>query len=438
MEIVTSVKQNAVRPAVPKPFLPAPAETAPGDRVELQKDSKAEKLWRELFSGELFEIGLKLRPDQIHQTVSAAKDLGVGLKDTWDDLRKKVLDVLKLPQVERVIDPEAREKTTEIILGIARGLGYTAAGVQGLGGFYKLARGIKKGNTSQKLDGLTDIATAGAVATTIAGLGIVPLVMGPVAAAMGVARGSYNAIAGFRTGNARQEIQGLLDTTRSASVCLRLLGQHVAGLGLAGMVLGPIAGGIQLSRGYYDLSSGLAEKSKPKQVQGLTDIATAVGLTASLTGVGTIPGIALMAVAMGTRVLYQFSDRFEGWMNKRLEKWAPGLSKATSKVEHVVDPMLAKVRPYFERVTGWHRGQDKGNPALEIPVDGRLPSEIKAQQEMEARGATVLRSLPAVAGSVSLPGPLAEARDTTLLKSLPPAATTVSLRGVGDEEAKIA
>lgn len=391
MEILTSVPKNQARglAKASTELAPSPmaASEAPVDKVELHKDSKAEKFWRELFSGELFEIGLKLRPDHIHQTVSAAKDLGVGLKDTWDDLRRKVLDFLKLPQVESVIDPASRERTTEIVLAVARGLGYSAAGVQGLGGIYKLARGIKKGNTSQKLDGLTDIATAGAVATTIAGLGIVPLVMGPVAAAMGVARSGYNAVAGFRTGNARQEIQGLLDTTRSASVCLRLLGQHVAGLGLAGMVLGPIAGGIQLSRGYYDLSSGLAEKSKPKQIQGLTDIATAVGLTASLTGVGTIPGIALMAVAMGTRVLYQFNDRFENWMNHKLDKWAPGLTKATDKVDKWTAPAIEKVRPLFEHVTGWHRGQDKGNPALEVPVDGRLPSEIKAREEKAANPA---------------------------------------------------
>lgn len=379
MEIKISTTGTSARPpflkGAPSPSAGASLLESKLDTVSLQGTTKSEKFWRELFSGELFEIGLKLRPDHIHNTISAAKDLGTGLKDVWEDLRKKVLDVLELPQVERVLDPASRERTTEIILTVARGLGYTAAGVQGLGGVYKLINGYKKGNTSQKLDGLTDITTAGAVATTIAGLGIVPLIMGPVAAAMGVTRGAYNAVKGFKTGNARQEIQGLLDTTRSASVGLRLLGQHVAGLGLAGMVLGPIAGGIQFSRGYYDLSSGLAEKSKPKQVQGLTDIATAVGLTASLTGVGTIPGIALMAVAMGTRVLYQFNDRFENWMNKKLDRWEPGLTRATDKVGQIVDPMIEKVRPLFERVTGWHHGEDKGKE-----VSATLPEQTEMEK----------------------------------------------------------
>ena len=209
MEIKISTTGTSARPpflkGAPGPSAGASLLESKLDTVSLQGTTKSEKFWRELFSGELFEIGLKLRPDHIHNTISAAKDLGTGLKDVWEDLRKKVLDVLELPQVERVLDPASRERTTEIILTVARGLGYTAAGVQGLGGVYKLINGYKKGNTSQKLDGLTDITTAGAVATTIAGLGIVPLIMGPVAAAMGVTRGAYNAVKGFKKGNARQD-----------------------------------------------------------------------------------------------------------------------------------------------------------------------------------------------------------------------------------------
>ncbi len=321
-----------------------------------------EGFWREVFSGELFEIGLKLRPDQLRDTVSAAKDVGTSLRDVWKDLKKKVGDVLEIPQVEQIIEPAEREKVTQVILSVARGLGYTAAGVQGIGGAYKLVKGVQTGNTGQKLEGLFDLTTSAAVATTIAGLGIVPLVMGPVAAAMGVARGSYNAVAGFKSGDGRQEIQGLLDATRSASVGLRMLGQHVAGLGVAGAVLGPIAGAIQLSRGYYDLSTGLAKESKPKQVQGLTDIATAVGLTASLTGVGTIPGIALVAVAMGSRVLYQFNDRFEAWADKKLDSWSPALQKVVSRVDKAIEPIITKVRPLIEAASGVGRGSEPPSP----------------------------------------------------------------------------
>lgn len=359
------IRSTPIPARMAAPKLPAAVTTlqadalSPCDDANPLEDNKAEKFWRELFSGELFEIGLKLRPEHLQDTISAAKNLGTGLRDVWNGLREKVGELLELPQVEQVLDPATRERTAEVVVAIACGLGYSAAGVQGLGGAYKLASGFRKGSTSQKLDGLTDLTTAAAVATTIAGLGVVPLVMGPVAAVMGIARGGYNAVSGFKTGDARQEIQGLLDTTRSASVGLRLLGQQVGGLATAGMLLGPVACAIQLCRGYYDLSSGLAQNRKPKQVQGLSDIATAVGLTATLTGIGTIPGIALMSAAMGARVLYQFNDRFEAWADQKLDGWGPNLSRATETVERWAEPVLQTVRPLIEKLTGWHYGQDK-------------------------------------------------------------------------------
>lgn len=338
--------------------------SAPRSNARPFSGQKKESLWREVFSAELFEIGLKFRPEHLQTTIDAAKDLGGGLRDVWKDLKNKVSDVLDLPQLEQVVDPRTRERTTEVVLQVAQGLGYAAAGVQGLGGVYKLIRGSKTHNTGQKIDGLFDVTTSAAVATTIAGLGIVPLILGPVAATMGVVRGGYNAVAGFKEGDGRQEIQGVLDATRSASVGLRILGQSVAGFGVAGMILGPIAGAIQLARGYYDLSSGLAQESKPKQIQGLTDIATAVGLTAALTGVGTIPGIALVAVAMGTRVLYQFNDAFEAKADRVLERWTPGLERAVSNVDRVIEPLISKIRPLLESATGWNRGDGRapGSP----------------------------------------------------------------------------
>jgi hypothetical protein len=39
------------------------------------------------------------------------------------------------------------------------------------------------------------------------------------------------------------------------------------------------------------------------------------------------------------------------------------LSQATEAVERWTDPVLEKVRPVFERITGWHRGEDKDKPA---------------------------------------------------------------------------
>lgn len=353
----------SARPSVHAAFS-RPASSRPGNHgsEETPPPEDKENFWREIFSGELFELGLKLTPDKINDTVEAARGLGEGLRDQWKDLRDKVSDVLKLPQVESVVSPEARQKTTEIVLTTAKGLGYGAAGIQAVGGFYKLATGFKLGDTARKLDGVFDLTTAAAIASAIAGAGPAPLILGPAAAALGVVRGGYNAVTGFRSNDTRHEIQGILDAGRSLSVGFRLLGEHSGGLALAGAILGPLAGAVQVGRGYFDLSSGLEEQNKQKQVQGLTDIASAVGLTMSVTGLGTIPGIALAGLAVGTRVLYQFNDGFKGWTDRRLEQMRPGLETTVEQVDKVVDPVVATVRPWVEKLTGWRRGdQDPKN-----------------------------------------------------------------------------
>lgn len=340
----------------PSRKLPAktPAAKLPKPGPEPEKD---DHFWRELFSGELQEIGIHLNPDHIHATVDGAKSIGSGLRDAWEDLGKKVSDLFKLADLDTRISPEFQEKATEVVLQTARGLGYAAAGLQGIGGLHKLRKGIQKKNLGDKIDGVFDLSTSAAVATTVAGMGIGPLVLGPLAATMGVVRGGYNAVKGFRKGDGRLEIQGGLDMVRSASVGLRLLGKQAPGLAVAGKVLGPIAGVIQASRGFYDLSAGLEKADKSKQVQGLSDIAAATGLTLAMTGVGTIPGIALAAVAMGSRVLYQFSDKFQGWADQKLDKWGPGLKTATKAVNKVVNPVIHAVRPLVEKTLGRNRGQ---------------------------------------------------------------------------------
>ncbi len=337
----------------------------PTESLDLSKpgdQGQENTFWRNLFSGELFEIGQRLTPEHLRTTAEAAQSVGTALRDVWSDLKSKVGEVLNLPEVEQRFSPEAREKALETVVQVARGLGYAAAGVQGIGGIYKLKDGFKKNSTERKLDGVFDLTTSAAVGTAIAGLGAVPLVLGPLAATLGVVRGGYNAVTGFAKGDTRAEVQGALDATRSASIGFRLLGNQVALLGTVGAVLAPIAGAIQFGRGLVDLSSGLAEEKKDKQVQGLSDIATAVGLTASLTGIGTIPGLALVATAMGGRVLYQFNEKFQGLTDQKLDDWQPQLQTAVDGVEKVTKPILNAGRALIKKATGRSKGDGQDAP----------------------------------------------------------------------------
>jgi hypothetical protein len=326
-----------------------------------------EGFWDELFSGELNEIGIHLNPEHIRSTFEGAGSLGDALRKTWDGLREKILSVFDIDKDGSTFGPEFREKATDVAIGVAKGIGYTAAGVQGIGGAIKLTSGFREKDLGKKLDGVFDLSTSAAVATTISGLAIGPLVLGPLAAGMGIVRGGFNAVKGFKQANARKEIQGALDATRSASVGLRLAATHSAALGVAGAVLAPIAGAIQGARGFYDLSAGLEADNKEKQMKGLTDVASAAGLTLALTGIGTIPGIAITAMAMGARLLYQFNDRFEAASNRKLEKWEPALRKAANGVNFVANPVILAVRSCIESVFGHHRGEDKSKEKPKEP-----------------------------------------------------------------------
>lgn len=330
---------------------------------------ESDGFWREMLSGELFEVGLRLTPDKIHDSVEAAKSVGGALKGAWKDLEGHIRNVLSLPEVGERISPETRQRLTDTVVDVATYVGYTAAGIQGLAGLYKIVSGRKQGELARVLEGSLDLATSAVIATTIAGVPGVPLVLGPLAAVLGVTRGGYNALVGYRKGDSRHEIQGFLDSTRSLGIFFRLLGSLSPALATTGAILGPIAGAVQLSRGYYDLTTGIKEGSKKKQVQGLADVGTAVGLTMSLTGLGTIPGVALVAVSTGAKVLYQFNDRFQAWSDRRLDTLRPGLEKVTAKVDAAVEPLLEKVRPLIARWTGVERGseQDEAPPTSPDP-----------------------------------------------------------------------
>ena len=364
------IKNSANRPHTKATVSkPAPAKAGEEQAVPLAKDKK-EGFWSEVFSGELSEMATRFTDEHLGTVTDAAESLGEGLGKTWHSLKDKVSNVLDIPESVVKADPESMDKMASVVVKVAKGLGFAAAGVQGFGGIYKLTKGVKEKDTGKKIGGIFDITMALAVGTTVAGLPMGPLVLGPVAAAMGVARGSYNGVKGFKTGDTRKEVQGLVDGTRSLSVGLKFMGQHSSALGMAGAILSPVVGAIQMTRGFIDLSTGLEVENKEKQIRGITDMAAAVGLVASATGIGTIPGIALLGAAMGARVLYQFSDKFQAWTDKRLDKWEPTLKRGTKVVEAGFKPIIGVVRPWVEKLTGWKHGSQK---PTEPPADAPDP-----------------------------------------------------------------
>ncbi|MBX3166473.1 MAG: hypothetical protein KF760_03635 [Candidatus Eremiobacteraeota bacterium] len=309
-------------------------------------------LWQTLTSGELLQLGLHLSPAKLAEAINASKDLGKGLGQSWRDIKDTFRKLLHLPVVAEHIDPEAARKISSITMTVVAGVGYAAAGIQGLAGISKLSDGIKEKNRIKQLDGSLDLAMAGAIGTTIAAAGVAPLILVPLAATLGLTRGVVLSVAGYRQGNAQQEVQGALDGTRSVGILGSMLGHVNPLLATAGAICGPVAGVIQSCRGFLDLRAGLVEKSKSKQLQGLTDIGSALGLVLASTGLGTIPGVLLTAASVGARVLYPLSEKFQKRCDRELEKCEPVLEKGVRAVEKAAAPVLHVVRPILDKILG--------------------------------------------------------------------------------------
>lgn len=297
-------------------------------------------------------MGLHLSPAKIAEAVSTTKDLGKSLGQSWHDLKDTFRKFLHLPVVAQHIDAEAARKISNITMQAVSVVGYAAAGVQGLAGFSKLRDGIKEHNRLKQLDGTLDLAMAGAIGTTIASAGVAPLILVPLAATLGLARGVIHSVAGYRKGNAQQEVQGALDGTRSVGILGSMLGHVNPLLATAGAICGPVAGVIQACRGFLDLRGGLAESDKSKQVRGLTDIGSALGLVLASTGVGTIPGVVLTAASVAARVLYPLSPRFQKGCDRTLERCKPALQIGVQIVEKASQPVLQVVRPILDKLLG--------------------------------------------------------------------------------------
>ncbi|MBS2039516.1 hypothetical protein JST97_31305 [bacterium] len=325
----------------------------PGQLPTKGQDPKPpNNLWQTLTSGELLQLGLHLSPAKLAEAISTTKDLGKSLGQSWHDIQDTFRKFLHLPVVAQHIDAEAAQKISRISMQVVSGVGYAAAGVQGLAGFSKLRDGIKERNRLKQLDGTLDLAMAGAIGTTIASAGVAPLILVPLAATLGLARGVIHSVAGYRKGNSQQEVQGALDGTRSVGILGSMLGHVNPLLATAGAICGPVAGIIQSCRGFLDLRSGLKESDKSKQLQGLTDIGSALGLVLASTGIGTIPGIVLTAASVGTRVLYPLNPNFQKRCDRGLEHCQGFLDTSVTAVEKLSEPVLRVIRPILDKILG--------------------------------------------------------------------------------------
>lgn len=326
-------------------------------------------------TGDIFTLGLNLKPSQLLHIGNATRNIGKDMAKFYKSLGKTLDRVFHFPFIENHFSDQQEKKITEVVSSIVQVAGFGAAGVAGALGVVKIVS--KKSDKIRRVEGMMDIATAGVIATTMAGLGLAPMILAPVAASLGALRGGLKFHKGYVGGDDREAFSGALDSTRSVgTVASRLGGLGLASgvLGAAGAVLGTAAGGLQLIRGFYDVSRGLKAQSNSREVGGLTDMGIAAGMLLAATGVGAVPAIALTATCVVGKLLYSVSKGVRHRVDPVIDKLEPALAKGVHAVEWAGKPLLKLGRLLIDAVTGWHHGSHPpGEPKQNKKQAGQAP-----------------------------------------------------------------
>ena len=334
-----------------QPNLPKLLHTPPDPPEDPEKDS----WWKEVGLGDFLEKRLHLTPERINSTVESSRDLGKSVAVSWPNLRDQVEKVLGHPLLGHL--PVESDTMAGAVMYGAGTLGYGVAGIEGLAGVAKLISGFRRGSKARVLEGFLDLTAGAAIASTIVGAGSVPLILGPIAGGLGIARGAVHAVKAYQEANPAARVQGILDATRSAAVMSSLLGYYHPAGNIVACVLGPVAATVQACRGYVHLSSGLKKQDKASQLSGLADIGAAVGMTMTFGGMA-IPGITLTVASTVAKLAYKVFPAVERGTNKALGFANLPLRLTVQTVDAAVDPVLAVVRHWIDTHTDWQHGED--------------------------------------------------------------------------------
>ena len=305
---------------------------------------------------------LHLTPERIEATIDGSLNLGKSIAMSWHNLEDQVTKVLGTrvlghPVISDRISSASQDFLTGSAVTTVGGLGLGLAGFSAAAGVAKLLKGFHGGSGTEKLEGFLNLTAATAIGCTILGVGTVPLVLGPIAAGLGVATGAVHAIRSYQKADGAKEVQGFWDMTRSATLMASLFSGFSAAAHVAAAILGPVATAIQACRGHVVLDKALKSHDKPKQIQGLADVANAVGLTLAFTGL-PLPGVALMTATTGISLLYGVLPAAKTRVDKVLDRAHKPLSLAVGVIEATIAPVFKSVRKWIDAHSPWQHGED--------------------------------------------------------------------------------
>jgi len=329
-------------------------------------EHQQEGWWHEVGLGGLLQDKLHLTPERINSTVESARDLGKTVAISWPNLRTQVEKVMGHPLLDGRF-PRAGEHIEGTVMYSAGALGYGMAGIEGLAGAARIISGVRHGNKSRILEGALDLTSGAAIAATIAGAGSIPLILGPIAGGLGIARSAVRVVKAYQQARPAEEVQAFMDGTRSAAVMATLIGYSHPGAKIFAQILGPAAAVMQGSRGYVSLSQGLKKNDKARQVSGLADLGTAVGLMLTFNGL-MVPGVTVAVASSAAQLAYKIFPRFERATNATLGFFNVPMKVGVAAVDAVVDPIFSNLRKWIDTHSPWQHGEEK-------PPDQDKPSD---------------------------------------------------------------
>ncbi len=329
-------------------------------------EPEPEGWWHEVGLG-LLQDKLHLTPERINSTVESARDLGKTVAVTWPNLRDQVEKVLGHPLLDGRFPNASGHIEGAVMVGTGA-LGYGLAGIEGLAGAARLISGVRHGSKSRILEGALDLTSGAAIAATIFGTGSLPLILGPVAGGLGIARSAVRAVKAYQQAKPAEEVQAFMDGTRSAAVMATLIGYSHPGAKIFAQILGPAAAVVQGARGYVSLSQGLKKNDKARQVAGLADLGTAVGLTLTFNGL-MVPGMAVTVASSAAQLAYSVLPGVERATNAALSFFNVPLKVGVAAVDSVVDPIFNNLRNWIDQHSPWQHGEEKPPDHQQKPPD---------------------------------------------------------------------
>jgi hypothetical protein len=272
---------------------------------------------------------------------TGARGFGQSIELAWKGLSKDVQVVSDLPLVRKLMSDGDEISLSNVVVHGAQALGLGAAALTMGAGALELADGK---DVRERLDGCLDVATGGVIAETLLGSAPMALMLAPFAAAFGLMRGACGLMNGNENADPKQATQGLLEGARAVSIACARFGRLAQPLAEVGSVIGGVAAGMQLVRGGIELDQSVKAHSLKGEVEGLSDMGISAGLVLTATGIGAVPGVALMAVAAAAPLLYSVSTSFRGWADRELDAHQQGLKSAVSHVESLTKPIVSSAK----------------------------------------------------------------------------------------------